>query len=50
MTVAHIAGLPIEESVATVAPVAGILALLLSVWLRRLTAPLRRRKPDKQTP
>jgi len=49
MTSAHIAGLPIEESFATVAPVAGVLALLLGVWLRRLTAPLRRRKQANQT-
>jgi len=49
MTLAHIAGLPIEESLATVAPAAGILAMLVGVRLRGLSGSLRRRKPDNQT-
>jgi hypothetical protein len=49
MTLAHIAGLPIEESFAALAPVLGILAVLLGIWLRGLAAALRRRKPGKET-
>lgn len=47
MTSAHIAGIPIEESLATVIPVAGIFAVLVGVWLRGLAASLRRRKPGR---
>jgi uncharacterized membrane protein len=49
MTFAHIAGLPVEESFATAAPVLGILAVVLGAWLRGLTASLRRRKSEKPT-
>ena len=44
MTSAHIAGIPIEESLATVIPVASIFAVLVGVWLRGLAASLRSRK------
>ncbi len=43
--VGHIVGLPIEESLATVAPAAGILAVLVGARLRGLAGLLRRRKP-----
>lgn len=49
MIFAHIAGLPIEESVAMVAPAAGVLGVLVGVWLRRLAGSFRRRDPGKQT-
>lgn len=48
MILAHIAGLPIEESLATLAPAAGILGVLLGIWLRGLAASLRGHKRDKQ--
>jgi hypothetical protein len=48
MTSAHIAGLPLEESLSMLAPALGILAVLLGIWLRGLAASLRRRKPGTQ--
>jgi hypothetical protein len=45
MTSAHIAGIPIEESLATVIPVVGIVAVLVGIWLRGLGARMRGRSP-----
>ena len=47
MTTAHIAGLPIEESLATALPAASIAAVLIGAWLRTLATTLRNHKQDK---
>jgi hypothetical protein len=48
MTLAHIAGFPIEESLATLAPAAGVVGLLVGARLRGLAAWLRLRKSDRE--
>ncbi|HEY1275337.1 MAG TPA: hypothetical protein VGF25_10520 [Thermoleophilaceae bacterium] len=41
--VAHVGGMPVEETLATLAPAAGMLALLVGARLRQLAGSLRRR-------
>jgi hypothetical protein len=47
ITFAHVGGIPLEESLATVAPAAGLLAVLAGARLRGFVGLLRRRKPDE---
>lgn len=42
---AHVAGIPVEETAAMVAPVAALLAGALGMHLRRLRARASRRRP-----
>jgi hypothetical protein len=53
MILAHIMGIPVEESILPLAPAGtAIITALVIVGrtrLRRLTASLRRRKPEQQT-
>ena len=49
LSFAHIAGIPVEESLASVAPALGVLAVLVGARLKGLAASLRRRRPDKPT-
>jgi len=47
MTLAHVAGFPLEETLPSVAPAASVLALFVGARLRGLAASLRPRKSDK---
>ena len=44
-TVAHVAGIPLEEGLLTLTPVAGVLALAVTARLRTLRAWRVRRSP-----
>ena len=49
-TVAHVAGVPLEEGLLTLTPVAGVLALAITARLRALsTRRRRRRSADEHT-
>jgi hypothetical protein len=43
ITIAHVGGVPVEESVLALAPAASVLAVLVGARLRELGAWLRRR-------
>jgi hypothetical protein len=45
-TVAHVAGVPLEEGLLTLTPVASVLALAVTARLRELSARRRRRRSD----
>jgi len=48
VTFAHVAGVPLEEALPTIAPVASVLALAITARLRELSARHRRRGSDDE--
>jgi hypothetical protein len=43
LTLAHVAGIPVEESLLTIAPTAGVLVLAMRAWFGRMRGWRRRR-------